>query len=138
MGGCSTLLCRILTVPRLLDTQAGLKGFRTDVVRSVLDTLVVDGFPFDVELLRALIDRKASIREIPVSFRYDSEPTTVRFTMDALIMLRDLVRIRVRSLRGAYRRNAASAARSWPLPPRAAPEMTRLPDSPESPRRPRR
>lgn len=109
MGRIFNRLCRILTVPRLLDTQAGLKGFRTASVRPILVDLVIDGFPFDVELLRALIDRKAVVREIPVSFRYDSEPSTVRFTLDALIMLRDLIRIRVRSLRGVYRGAAVDA-----------------------------
>lgn len=102
MGRLFNVLCRALTVPRLLDTQAGLKGFRTASMRPFLHRLVIDGFPFDVELLRALLDRKGSVREIPVSFRYDSEPSTVRFTLDALIMVRDLVRVRIRSLRGLY------------------------------------
>jgi len=137
MGRMFNLLCRILTVPRLLDTQAGLKGFRTPVLRPVLDSLVIDGFPFDVEILRALIDRRASIREVPVSFRYDSEATTVRFTLDALIMVRDLLRVRARSLRGLYRGEPASARRAWSVPAPPAPTRPRRPDSRESPR-PRR
>jgi dolichyl-phosphate beta-glucosyltransferase len=111
MGRIFNRLCRILAVPRFLDTQAGLKGFRMASLRPILGDLVIDGFPFDVELLRALLDRKAVVREIPVSFRYDSEPSTVRFTLDALIMLRDLVRIRIRSLRGIYRDGTAAASR---------------------------
>ncbi|HEU4400576.1 MAG TPA: ChbG/HpnK family deacetylase [Candidatus Polarisedimenticolia bacterium] len=103
MGRAFNLLCRVLTVPRLLDTQAGLKGFRTSVIRPLLGRLVVDGFSFDVELLRGLLDRGARIVEVPVSFRYDSEPSTVSFLLDSLRMVRDLVRVRLRSLRGCYR-----------------------------------
>ena len=94
----------VLALPRLLDTQAGLKGFRTEALRRVLPRLSIDGFSFDVELLRALMDQRADIREIPVVFRYDSEPSTVRFAWDSMIMMRDLVLIRLRSARGVYRR----------------------------------
>lgn len=103
MGRWFNGICRAIAVPRLLDTQAGLKGFRTDVVRPILGRLRLDGFSFDVELLRALIDRGARIAETPVAFRYDSEPSTVHFTLDALRMARDLLRIRYRSVRGRYR-----------------------------------
>lgn len=103
MGRLFNWLCRVVTVPRLLDTQAGLKGFRSEVVRPLLGHLSMDGFSFDVELLRALVDRRARIVEVPVSFRYDSEPTTVQFVGDSLRMFRDLVIIRLRSLRGDYR-----------------------------------
>ncbi len=103
LGRAFNLICRMLTVPRLLDTQAGLKGFRSEALRPLLGRLVMDGFSFDVELLRALLDQKRSIREIPVSFRYDSEPSTVRFAMDSFRMFRDLIRIRWRSIQGRYR-----------------------------------
>jgi len=103
MGRLFNWICRVLTVPRILDTQAGLKGFRSEVVRPLLGHLSMDGFSFDVELLRALVDRRARLTEVPVSFRYDSEPTTVQFIGDSLRMLRDLIIIRLRSLRGDYR-----------------------------------
>ncbi len=115
MGRFFNLLCRAIAVPRLLDTQAGLKGFRSAVVRPLLGRLVMDGFSFDVELLRGLIDRKAAIVEVPVSFRYDSEPSTVRFILDSALMIRDLIWIRFNSLRGRY--GAAAAVGD---PPRLA------------------
>jgi predicted glycoside hydrolase/deacetylase ChbG (UPF0249 family)/glycosyltransferase involved in cell wall biosynthesis len=103
MGRMFNWICRLLTVPGILDTQAGLKGFRTAVVRPFLGHLSMDGFSFDVELLRALEDRKARIVEVPVSFRYDSEPSTVQFIGDSARMIRDLLLIRWRSWRGHYR-----------------------------------
>jgi dolichyl-phosphate beta-glucosyltransferase len=102
MGRIFNVISRVIAVPRLLDTQAGLKGFRTAVVQPLLPRLRLDGFSFDVELLRGLIDRGARIDEIPVAFRYDSEPSTVNFTLDAVRMARDLIRVRWRSWRGYY------------------------------------
>jgi len=102
MGRVFNAVCRWIAVPGLRDTQAGLKGFRTEVVRPVLTRLRLDGFSFDVELLRALLDRGADVVEVPVAFRYDTEPTTVHFTLDALRMLRDLIRVRWRSFHGRY------------------------------------
>jgi dolichyl-phosphate beta-glucosyltransferase len=102
MGRIFNAISRAIAVPRLLDTQAGLKGFRTAIVKPLLSRLRLDGFSFDVELLRGLIDRGARIDEVPVAFRYDSEPSTVSFTMDALRMARDLCRVRWRSMRGFY------------------------------------
>jgi predicted glycoside hydrolase/deacetylase ChbG (UPF0249 family) len=110
LGRAFNLLCRVLTVPGILDTQAGLKGFRTETVRPVLRRLEMDGFSFDVELLRALMDRGARIVEVPVSFRYDSEPSTVAFVVDSARMFRDLVLIRARSLAGRYRPDPAREA----------------------------
>src|SRR5262249_27430883 len=78
-------------------------GFRIEAVRPLLGRLIIDGFSFDVELLRALLDRNVRVVEVPVVFRYDSEPSTVRFIADSIEMLRDLIWIRMRSLRGAYR-----------------------------------
>ena len=102
MGRMFNAISRGIAVPRLLDTQAGLKGFRSAIVKPLLSRLRLDGFSFDVELLRGLIDRGARIDEIAVAFRYDSEPSTVNFTLDAIRMARDLIRVRWRSWRGFY------------------------------------
>ena len=107
MGRMFNMISRAIAVPRLMDTQAGLKGFRTETVKPLLSRLRLDGFSFDVELLRGLIDRGARIDETPVAFRYDSEPSTVHFTLDALRMARDLIRVRWRSWRGLYATESA-------------------------------
>ena len=110
MGRAFNALCRVLTVPSLLDTQAGLKGFRTEAVRPLIGRLVMDGFSFDVELLRGLLDRGVRVAEVPVSFRYDSEPSTVRFIIDSARMIHDLLRIRWDDLCGRYDAAAAETA----------------------------
>ena len=115
MGRLFNVICRALTVPGILDTQAGLKGFRTSVIRPILGAMVLDGFSFDVELLRALQDRRGRIVEIPVSYRYDTEPSTVNFIIDSLAMARDLLRIRARSMLGRYRVTGRPAGASGGL-----------------------
>lgn len=53
-------------VPGVADTQCGFKFFDGALARSVAATLRVDGFAFDIELLRAIADLGVPIKEIPV------------------------------------------------------------------------
>lgn len=90
-------------LPGLLDTQAGLKGFTARAAEAVFPRLTVPGFGFDVEALYIARQQGLSITQVPVRFRYDREPSTLRFTRDAVTMLDDLLRIRWRGFRGRYR-----------------------------------
>ncbi|MGE5758801.1 MAG: glycosyltransferase [Gemmatimonadota bacterium] len=90
-------------LPGLLDTQAGLKGFSARAAELVFRNLTVAGFGFDVELLYVARRLGLSIDQTPVRFRYDSEPSTLHFTRDAVTMLGDLARIRWNGFRGRYR-----------------------------------
>ena len=90
-------------LPGILDTQAGLKGFTARAVETVFPRLTVQGFGFDVELLYIARQHGLTITQKAVHFRYDCEPSTMRFTRDAVTMLGDLVRIRWNGLRGRYR-----------------------------------
>lgn len=89
-------------VPDILDTQAGLKGFTAQAAEAIFPRLATAGFGFDVEVLRVAKRRGFTIAQTPVEFRYDNEPTTVRFVRDAALMVRDLVRIRFKDWRGDY------------------------------------
>lgn len=90
-------------LPGLLDTQAGLKGLTAQAAEAVCSRLTIPGFGFDVELLHVARRLGLTITQTPVRFRYDSEPTTLRFVHDGAMMLGDLARIRWNSLRGRYR-----------------------------------
>lgn len=89
-------------VPDVLDTQAGLKGFSASAADLIFPRLKTTGFGFDVEVLHLARRRGLKIVQTPVEFRYDEEPTTVRFASDALRMARDLARIRWSDWRGYY------------------------------------
>jgi len=90
-------------LPGILDSQAGLKGFTARAAEVVFPRLSIHRFGFDVEAL--FIARRHGLRtaQVPVSFRYDSEPTTVRFARDGRTLLTDLARVRWNDLRGRYR-----------------------------------
>jgi dolichyl-phosphate beta-glucosyltransferase len=84
------------------DCQAGLKGFRRAAADIVFPRQRLDGFAFDVELLYIARRFKLDVRQVPVEFRYFSEPSLVYFLRDSVCALRDLVRIRLNALRGRY------------------------------------
>ena len=84
------------------DTQAGLKGFRANAAEKIAQRLSISGFAFDIESLVIARRHGFEITQVPVEFRYDDEPTTVRYARDAWRMCRDVVRIRLRAWRGAY------------------------------------
>jgi dolichyl-phosphate beta-glucosyltransferase len=96
-------LVRHTLVPGILDTQAGLKGFTAQAATTLFPRLTVTGFGFDVELLYVALRHGLHITQVPVRFRYDSEPSSLRFARDGATMLGDLLRIRWNDWRGAYR-----------------------------------
>jgi len=102
MSRIFNLMVRLFVLPGLLDTQAGLKGFTAEAVEWIFPRLTIGGFGFDVECLFLARKRGYRIREIPVHFRYDSEPSTMNFLRDILQMLRDLAAIRWNDWRGRY------------------------------------
>ena len=102
MSRAFNAIVRASLLPRIHDTQAGLKGFTKRAARQIFAQVTVPRFGFDIELLVAAREHGLLVVETPVDFRYDDEPTTVRFTRDCLMMLRDLVTIRLNRSRGAY------------------------------------
>jgi dolichyl-phosphate beta-glucosyltransferase len=96
-------LVRATLLPGVLDTQAGLKGYTADAARAVFSRVSIAGFGFDLECL--FIARQLGLRvdQIPVRFRYQDEPSTVRFLRDAGTMATDLARIRWRGWTGEYK-----------------------------------
>jgi dolichyl-phosphate beta-glucosyltransferase len=85
-------------LPGVADTQCGFKFFDGDVARAVASRLRVDGFAFDVELLREVTRLGAGVKEVPVVWT-DGGGSTLR-------MIRDGTRAAV-DLRGIARRRPA-------------------------------
>ena len=84
------------------DTQAGLKGFSRKAKEIIFSRQTLEGFTFDVELIYIAKKFGLVIREVPVVFRYFSEPTTVSFMMQSLASLKDLFSIRSKNHKGFY------------------------------------
>lgn len=109
-------LVRATLLPGILDTQAGLKGFTAGAAREVFSRVSIAGFGFDLECLYVARRLGFLVEQLPVRFRYDDEPTTVRFARDGRRIMGDLARIRWRALQGAY-----DAPRIVPPEPAAVP-----------------
>ena len=86
----------------IYDTQAGLKGFSRKAKEIIFNRQTLEGFTFDVELIYIAKKFGLKVREVPVFFRYFSEPTTVSFAKQSLASVKDLFSIRAKNLKGIY------------------------------------
>lgn len=102
MGWVFRNLVRLLVLRGFRDTQCGFKAFRGEAAREVFRRQTLEGFAFDVEVL--LISRQLGyhIEEVPVRW-LDSHDSRVHPVRDPARMFLDLLRIRLRAWRGAYR-----------------------------------
>jgi dolichyl-phosphate beta-glucosyltransferase len=89
-------------LPGILDTQAGLKGFTAAAAELCFRRATIPGFGFDVECLYIAQQHGLTITQTAVHFRYDDEPTTVRFARDSSRMLQDIWQVRTNAWRGQY------------------------------------
>ena len=89
-------------LPGILDTQAGLKGFTAEAAQLCFSRTTIPGFGFDIECLYIAQQHGLSIRQMAVNFRYDDEPTTVRFARDSNRMLKDIWQVKRNAWRGQY------------------------------------
>ena len=112
MGRMYNYAVQLLAVRGVSDTQCGFKGFRRQVARDLftVSRLYRDDAPavrgplvtgFDVELLFLARKRGYRMRELPVTWHH-VPGSKVRPGLDALLMLRDALRVRVNDLRGRY------------------------------------
>jgi dolichyl-phosphate beta-glucosyltransferase len=89
-------------LPGILDTQAGLKGFSAEAAALCFSRATIPGFGFDIECLYIAQQHGLTIKQTAVNFRYDEEPTTVRFARDSNRMLQDIWKVKRNAWRGQY------------------------------------
>jgi hypothetical protein len=102
MGRVFNWLVRAVAVPRIADTQCGFKAFRGAVARDLFARQRIDGWAFDVEVLFLAGQLGYSIKEVPITWRYDPS-SRVRAVRDTIAMMRELLAIRWNAMRGMYR-----------------------------------
>ncbi len=102
IGRVFNALVQHAVVRGISDTQAGLKGFRRQAAVQLLPRLKMNRFSFDVELLYVAQRAGLRIDEVPVSFIYCKEPSTLQLARDGAQMLKDLLDLRTRGRRGDY------------------------------------
>lgn len=89
-----------LVVPTgLEDTQCGGKAYTTEAARALFSRQVIDGFAFDAEILYAARRQGYRVTEVPFAL-VQPRQTSIHLLRDAPRMVRDLVRIRWRAMRG--------------------------------------
>ena len=93
---------QMFLLPGILDTQAGLKGFTAAAAELCFSRTTIPGFGFDIECLYVAQQHGLSIKQTAVNFRYDDEPTTVRFARDSQRMFADIWQVRMNAWRGQY------------------------------------
>lgn len=108
MGRIFNVVARALVVNGLRDTQAGLKGFSAAAADQIFALQRLGRFSFDVEVLFIAQKLGFEVAEVGVSFIYCKEPSTIRFGLDTLKMLRDMLYIRLNSIWGRYRKRDPS------------------------------
>jgi dolichyl-phosphate beta-glucosyltransferase len=102
LGKGFTGLTRLLLVPGIDDFTCGFKGFTADASRRVFTRSRLDRWAFDAELVTIAAVQGLKVTQIPVRWRHEDD-TKVRIVASVLRSLADLLRIRWRRLRGAYR-----------------------------------
>lgn len=90
-------------VPGVSDTQAGFKGFAGPVADDLFARQRLDGFGFDVEILRIARMRGYPIDSITVDW-HDAPGSKVRVLRDGLRVLVDLASVWLNGVAGVYRK----------------------------------
>ncbi len=101
IGKVFNKIVRVCTVRGVYDTQCGFKMFSKKAAKDIFSRATIDGFSFDVEALMLARKLKYKIMEIPIVWMND-ERSTVKPVKDAMRMLRDVIKIRWRIIRGFY------------------------------------
>lgn len=101
-GRLFNLGVQTLVLPGIEDSQCGFKMFTAGAVRSIFPKVSVDGWAFDVEVLAIARAQGLRVLELPIEWHYRAE-SRLNMLRDGWQMLRELIRIRLRAVRGAYR-----------------------------------
>lgn len=100
-GRVFSLAVKLLVMRGFEDTQCGFKCFQGSAADYLFSRQRFNGWSFDVEVLYLARRRGFRIREVPVSWYYQSD-SRIRIANDSLQMFLDLIRIRWFDIRGMY------------------------------------
>ncbi len=107
-GRLVNLATMVLLLGQYRDTQAGIKGFRSDVAELVFSSSRLNGFSFDIEIFHLVERWRLSLIEVPMTIA-ETERSTVKIFSDTAELFADLGRIRRWSARGEYREDQLPA-----------------------------
>ena len=93
---------RRLVVGGFQDTQCGFKCFTSAAADELFASQRTMGFGFDVELLYVATKRRLRVLELPIEW-YHKDVSRGRPLVDPFSMMRDVLMVRLRDMRGAYK-----------------------------------
>lgn len=108
-GRVFNLMVRMLLLRGIRDTQCGIKGFQAEAARKILPKVQISNFAFDVELLYIARRNRQEITQVPVTYDYIDEPSTVRLFKHSVIMFKSLIQIKLNGWMGRYVLNTESS-----------------------------
>lgn len=103
MGRVNNLLIKLLAVREFEDTQCGFKMFTRAAAEDLFTVQRMSGIGFDVELIFIALKRGYNIKEIPITWYFDSD-SRMRLVQDSLRMLQEIWQIRRNWSNGLYAR----------------------------------
>jgi dolichyl-phosphate beta-glucosyltransferase len=103
MGRLFNFVVQRLALPGIEDSQCGFKMFTQRAVSTIFPRVTVNGWAFDVEVLTIAREQGLRVIEVPIEWHFHQE-SRVSMVRDGFGMLRELLRIRARAMRGLYRR----------------------------------
>jgi dolichyl-phosphate beta-glucosyltransferase len=89
-------LMAMMVSQELVDTQCGLKVFSRGCAKEIFSRATIDGFAFDVEVVRLALCLGATVKRIPVRL-VNEQSSTLSLTRHAIPMLADAMRVCYRS-----------------------------------------
>jgi dolichyl-phosphate beta-glucosyltransferase len=95
-------LVRAIVPTGVQDTQCGGKAYTAEAARALFHRQTLAGFAFDAEILFVARRQGYRVAEVPFTL-VQPHGTSTHLLWDAPRMVRDLLLIRWRALRGAYR-----------------------------------
>jgi dolichyl-phosphate beta-glucosyltransferase len=96
-------IIRLFALPGLQDTQCGFKCFKAAAAADLFESLTLDGWSFDIELLYVARKRGYRMVEVPIPWYFRAE-SKVNLIQDTLQMALDILAIRRNDRSGLYRR----------------------------------
>ncbi len=113
IGRVFNLMVRLIAVPQFSDTQCGFKLYTKDSAHDIFSKLIVykeqdkvlkKAFlgAFDVEIIFIALKRGYKVKSVPVTWTY-IKTTRLNFLETSAKMARDVIKIRLNGLKGAYK-----------------------------------
>jgi dolichyl-phosphate beta-glucosyltransferase len=87
---------------KVKDTQCGFKVFKREAAMEIFPRITIKRFAFDAEIVFIASKLSYKIKELPIILQNPTK-SHIRIVRDSLNMFFDLLRIRVRDLKGIYR-----------------------------------